>query len=166
MKQKQYFSIKYYNFSLICLYAVSYTHLAIDRHLVSVSLTCANQTKTKLAYQVKDQGKQLRYQFSSIPFQRTFDGIYTVSVKAKDRAGNQSEKTLTFSVNRFGSVYELPKVSNAYYRHPFAIEITESNVTRLLCLLYTSAQTCILPVVQKEDIEEGKREEREGKVSL
>ena len=105
---------------------------AIDRHLVSVSLTCANQTKTKLAYQVKEQGKQLRYQFSSIPFQRTFDGIYTVSVKAKDRAGNQSEKTLTFSVNRFGSVYELPKVSNAYYRHPFAIEITESNVTRLL----------------------------------
>lgn len=35
-------------------------------------------------------------------------------------------------MNRFGSVYELPKVSNAYYRHPFAIEITESNVTRLL----------------------------------
>lgn len=82
---------------------------AIDRHLVSVSLTCANQTKTKLAYQVKERGKQLRYQFSSIPFQRTFDGIYTVSVKAKDRAGNQSEKTLTFSVNRFGSVYELAK---------------------------------------------------------
>ena len=28
------------------------------------------------------------------------------------------------------------------------------------------AQTCILPVVQKEDIEEGNRDEREGKVSL
>ncbi len=37
---------------------------------------------------------------------RENDGIYTLSVTMVDKAGNSSTETITFSVNRFGSVYK------------------------------------------------------------
>ncbi len=36
---------------------------------------------------------------------RELDGIYTLTVKSADLAGNEDEETITFTVNRFGSVY-------------------------------------------------------------
>jgi len=36
---------------------------------------------------------------------QSMDGIYTLSVTAQDKAGNQDEETVVFTVNRFGSVY-------------------------------------------------------------
>ena len=50
-------------------------------------------------------GEVIRFQ----DFARTeeMDDLYSLSVTAADQAGNQTEKTIRFSVNRYGSVYAL-----------------------------------------------------------
>ena len=45
------------------------------------------------------------------------DGLYRLIFSAVDRAGNRTERELTFSVNRFGSVY-LPETETAAWLYP------------------------------------------------
>lgn len=68
-----------------------------------------------------DQGERGSYQYQelpgdegevikqllpeSFPEEEGVDGLYLLQAVGKDRAGNKAERTLTFSVNRYGSVY-------------------------------------------------------------
>ena len=53
----------------------------------------------------------LMLSFADFERKRETDDIYTLSVRAADRAGNEDEASITFSVNRFGSNYELCDVT-------------------------------------------------------
>ena len=64
------------------------------------------------------------------------DSIYTVTVKAEDKAENQTSETLVFSVNRFGSTYVFDEntliLANTYINKPVDIILHEINADTLL----------------------------------
>ena len=46
-------------------------------------------------------------EYFDFPRQKSFDDVYQIEVYAEDRSGNQTKTSFDFSVNRFGSVYDL-----------------------------------------------------------
>lgn len=75
-------------------------------------------------------------------FPEGMDDIYTLTAKATDKAGNETKSSITFSVNRDGSTYELGSgtkalVDKKYTNKPQDLEITEMNVDDLTTIEIT-----------------------------
>lgn len=75
-------------------------------------------------------------------FSEGMDDIYTLTAKATDKAGNETKSSITFSVNRDGSTYELGSgtkalVDKKYTNKPQDLEITEINVDDLTTIEIT-----------------------------
>ncbi len=61
---------------------------------------------------------------------KEFDDIYEFQMTATDKSGRTTEKTLVFSVNRFGSTYDISEVKDilgTYTRTPIDVKISEVN---------------------------------------
>ena len=74
--------------------------------------------------------------YADFPHTQDTDDLYNLNVVIKDYAGNETTETLTFSVNRFGSVYVLSDESRAslenyYLAQAPKLVITEINVDNL-----------------------------------
>lgn len=74
--------------------------------------------------------------FGDFPRRREADAVYHLTVTASDRAGNQSKRQLSFSVNRFGSTYGLSDstrsmLSRFYHTKPFDVTFLETNLDRV-----------------------------------
>ena len=73
--------------------------------------------------------------FRSFDPWKEYDGIYTITISAVDKAGNASDIiTKKFSVNRFGSVYEMQNVENRkgeYISQRSDITFSEVNVDKI-----------------------------------
>lgn len=79
-------------------------------------------------------GQEIRYK--DFPRTKETDDLYTLSVSAADLAGNVSEETLLFSVNRFGSAYLFDSktqeaLDRFYLDRPTGLNVTEINVDTL-----------------------------------
>ena len=61
------------------------------------------------------------------------DGVYTLSVTTKDKAGNTATKSETFTVDRFGSIFKVMKKPSGKYNQEIAddIVIKEINVGKV-----------------------------------
>lgn len=108
---------------------------------VSVRLTGSNHGEVELSRFAQDpeeieKGQVFRFDF---PKEQDVDDVYTLTVEMTDQAGNHTEKSIAFSVNRFGSVYTLDTETAAwlkngecaYLQDAEAVVIIETNVDEI-----------------------------------
>lgn len=103
---------------------------------VVISLKGANRGTIKADYDTSRTGSSMVYKFKDLEHLENNDDIYTLHVTAKDKAGNELEEEILYSVNRFGSVYEYDQQTEALVKDYYASKcedliIKEVNVNTL-----------------------------------
>lgn len=130
---------------------VSYSDTNIDKETVKITLRGANRGEVKANGTKADAKNGEVFTFANFENIKSVDDIYTLTATLTDRAGNTSTETVRFSVNRFGSTYELSKslqkYNGAYVQTVDDIVITEVNANRLENIkltLFKNSETIIL----------------------
>lgn len=110
-----------------------------------ITFTLKNPSGEKLEWKGKftneyDEGKNIKGKmlvmdnFPSGEKLKGFDDIYTLQVSITDKANRNSTQSITFSVNRFGSTYDISSVKDLignYITTPRDIKIVEVNPNKL-----------------------------------
>lgn len=127
----------------------------IDFESITISLKGEQQGAIQVA-QGSISGTQYQVKIDYFDHQLKKDDIYTLTVEAIDKAGNQSQDEIIFSVNRFGSTYIVPEalqtLLNKYNKNVSDIVFTEVNVNQLKNIsvtIFKNNQTILL----KENID-------------
>lgn len=115
---------------------ITYSDINLDTNGVSLSLTGANNGDTTFDTSVTNLEGGMKIQYQDFPRRKEVDDLYTFHATVTDLAGNVSEQTVMFSVNRFGSVYVFDNATQAildryYINQPAHLNITEINVDTL-----------------------------------
>lgn len=114
---------------------VSYSDTNYDAEKVTITLTGANRKGVELDGSYADIHNGRTFTFKNFAKEQAIDDIYTLTATLTDKAGNTTEKTITFSVNRFGSTYALSeaaeKLNGTYVKEPVDVVITETNADEL-----------------------------------
>ena len=113
---------------------ITYQDTNFDEDAVSIILTGANCGQVDYAGSYTGMENGQTYTYANFERTQDVDDIYVLTAKLTDLAGNETEKQITFSVNRFGSVYDLSNVKsilNKYLPEEQDIIFTETNVNTL-----------------------------------
>lgn len=110
------------------------TNFAADS--TEIILTGANRGPQKVEQMAKIHFLAAGMDVKFDDFARGTDDIYTLICKAMDKAGNKSETTIRFSVNREGSSYEISQATRelldrGHVSEPQEVVVTEINVDAL-----------------------------------
>lgn len=137
---------------------VTYSDLNLDEKATKVTLvgTMTGEGKVKVDTTELENGYSMVYE--NVPKEKEFDDLYTLEAIITDLAGNVTVQTVQFSVNRFGSTYEIDHatqdLNGTYVQAPQDIVIHEINPNELSDIeitLYRNNQTITL--VEGEDYE-------------
>ena len=106
-----------------------------DTNGVNIELVGANQGSVAPEGSYTNQGNGETFTFKNFPKEQSYDDIYTINATLTDMAGNESNATVTFSVNRFGSVYvfdqTLKDIEGTYIQNEIDVKLKEVNVDSL-----------------------------------
>ena len=130
---------------------VSYSDTNYDDAQVSITLTGAMRKGVALDGSYADQHNGKVFTFKNFAKEKEVDDIYTLAATLTDKAGNTTEKTILFSVNRFGSTYALSaateQLNGSYVQTPQDVVVTETNPNALQNIritIFKNNQTIIL----------------------
>lgn len=134
---------------------VSYSDTNYDADKVTITLTGANRKSVELDGSYSDIHNGRTFTFKNFAKKQAIDDIYTLTATLTDKAGNTTEKTITFSVNRFGSTYALSesaeKLNGTYVKEPVDVVITETNADELSNIKITLFKDGATKVLEEGD---------------
>ena len=110
--------------------------VASDKYIDSVTskITGAMKNQTFKSSSKKEKNA-ITVTYEQIPNKIQNDDYYTYKMSVSDKAGNKTDKTIHYSVNRYGSVYVLgnyeKKLNGSYVNDAKDIKITEINPSKL-----------------------------------
>ena len=114
---------------------ITYSDTNFNKNAVTITLSGVNNGKDlKYAGSYADITHGQTYTYANFEKVQSVDDIYTLTAKLTDMAGNETEATITFSANRFGSVYNLTGLEDIltkYLQTEEDIVFTETNVDSL-----------------------------------
>ena len=130
---------------------VSYSDTNYDDAQVNITLTGAMRKGVALDGSYADQHNGKVFTFKNFAKEKEVDDIYTLAATLTDKAGNTTEKTILFSINRFGSTYALSaateQLNGSYVQTPQDVVVTETNpdaLQNIRITLFKNNQTIIL----------------------
>lgn len=130
---------------------VSYSDTNYDAENTTITLTGANRKAVQLDGVYTDIHNGRTFTFKNFEKKKEVDDIYTLNASLTDRAGNTSTEKISFSVNRFGSTYDMSdstdKLNGTYVTDPEDVVITEVNANELKNIkvtLFKNNQTIVL----------------------
>ncbi|MCI9292252.1 MAG: hypothetical protein HFF02_02990 [Erysipelotrichaceae bacterium] len=113
---------------------ITYSDTNFDKNGVQIDLSGINKGKVNYAGTYADAANGQTFTYADFEKVQEVDDIYTLNVSLDDKAGNNTKKMISFSANRFGSVYDLTSVQSMigkYLKEEKDIILVETNVDSL-----------------------------------
>ena len=113
---------------------ITFTDTNYNGNAISYTLTGVSNGKVNYSSSISDIANGQRVTFADFEKIQKVDDIYILTATLTDMAGNETTKTITFSANRFGSVYDLAtleKIIGKYLQNEEDVVFTETNVDSL-----------------------------------
>ena len=112
---------------------ISFQDINLSKDMLQAVIR-GNQGKTiPLSCEKVQKKNKIVWLYEDFPQYKAMDDLYTLEAEAQDEAGNKVRKTVTFSINRFGSVFVLSEetkklLKQFYIQTPPSVTIREINV--------------------------------------
>lgn len=113
---------------------ITFTDTNYNGNAISYTLTGVSNGKVNYSSSISDIVNGQRVTFADFEKIQKVDDIYILTATLTDMAGNETTKSITFSANRFGSVYDLAtleKIIGKYLQNEEDVVFTETNVDSL-----------------------------------